>query len=142
MNYQEVIKYKLQTLIDLMLTDGVSPSDLSNNIFEKDYISISFCKENECIVGRLDFYDNENSSQNIQMIYTYSDNKRLIKIEEIINNTIELLWDRESREEELIKELISFMNYVYDSKQIEVFILSLPEILKAKVMEFMHTLIA
>lgn len=60
----------------------VSPSELSENIFEKQYISISFSKVGKCIIGKLDFYDSENHMQNIQMIYTYTTNKQLIRIEE------------------------------------------------------------
>ena len=77
MNYQKVIDYKLQMLIDLMLTDGVSPSDLSNNIFEKDYVSITFYKKSQYVIGKLDFYENENILQNIQMIYTYTNDKKI-----------------------------------------------------------------
>ncbi len=94
MNYQKVIDYKLQMLIDLMLTDGVSPSDLSNNIFEKDYVSITFYKKSQYVIGKLDFYENENILQNIQMIYTYTNDKKLIRIEEIHNEVRHLLWDR------------------------------------------------
>ena len=71
MNYQKVIEYKIQMLVDLMLTDGVSPSELSENIFEKQYISISFSKTNDYVIGKLNFYENEDLIQNIQMIYIF-----------------------------------------------------------------------
>lgn len=135
MDYQNVINFKLNTLIDLMLTRGVSPSDLADNIFEKDYISVSFSKANGHIIGKLNFYDAANMLQNIFMIYTYTADKELIRIEEIVNNSKRLMWDRENREEELIDELIYFMNCCYGKQQIEEFISSLPEKLKSKVVK-------
>lgn len=133
MNYQKVIDYKLQMIIDLMLTDGVSPSELSDNIFEKEYISISFSKTNGYIIGKLNFYENE--LQIIQMLYTYSFDKKLIRIEEEENGNRHLLWDRQKREEELIEELLYFLNYCYDNNQIAKFVSSLPDNLRNKVLE-------
>lgn len=142
MNYQKVIDYKLQMLIDLMLTDGVSPSDLSNNIFEKDYVSITFYKKSQYVIGKLDFYENENILQNIQMIYTYTNEKKLIRIEEIHNEVRHLLWDREKREDELIEELLYFMKCSYTYEQIEKFIMSLPQNLRMRILECISTLSA
>ena len=133
MNYQKVIEYKIQMLVDLMLTNGVSPSELSDNIFEKQYVSISFSKVSGCIIGKLNFYEEDNSAQNIQMIYTYTADKKLIRIEEEENGKRHLLWDRKKREEELIEELLYFMHYCYNSNQMEKFILSLPKCLRTKV---------
>lgn len=142
MNYQKVIEFKIQTLVDLMLTNGVSPSELSENIFEKQYISISFSKVGKCIIGKLDFYDSENHMQNIQMIYTYTTNKQLIRIEEEKNGEKCLLWDRKKREEELLEELLYFMNFCYDSNEIENFIMSLPPNLRTKVKDYILALSA
>ena len=142
MNYQKVIDYKLQMLIDLMLTDGVSPSDLSNNIFEKDYVSITFYKKSQYVIGKLDFYENENILQNIQMIYTYTNDKKLIRIEEIHNEVRHLLWDREKREDELIEEVLYFMKCSYTYEQIEKFIMSLPQNLRMRILECISTLSA
>ena len=142
MNYQKVIEYKIQMLIDLMLTDGVSPSELSENIFEKQYISISFSKINDYVIGKLNFYENENVMQNIQMIYTYTEDKKLIRIEEEENGKRLLLWDRKKREEELVEELLYFMKNCYDSTQIEKFILTLPECLRTKIEDYILNLSA
>lgn len=142
MNYQKVIEFKIQTLVDLMLTNGVSPSELSNNIFEKQYISISFSKVGKYIIGKLDFYDDENHTQNIQMIYTYTSDKQLIRIEEEQNGVNCLLWDRKKREEELLEELLYFMDFCYDGKGIENFIMSLPPNLRNKVKDYILALSA
>lgn len=142
MEFQKVIEYKLQMLIELMLTDGVSPAELSNNIFEKDYINISFSKKNEYVVGKLNFYDNGNILKEVQMIYTYSKDKVLLRVEETLNGQYSLLWDRKSREEELLEELVYFMKCCYNGKQIEKFISSLPVELRSKVAEYVALLIA
>lgn len=142
MNYQKVVEYKIQMLVDLMLTKGVSPSELADNIFEKQYISISFSKVSGCIIGKLNFYENEKCVHDIQMIYTYTGDKKLIRIEEEDNGKRHLLWDREKREEELVEELLYFMHYCYNSDQMEKFILSLPKCLRTKVKEHLHILSA
>lgn len=142
MNYQKVIEYKIQMLVELMLTDGVSPSELSENIFEKQYISISFSKINGYVIGKLNFYENENVMQNIQMIYTYTEDKKLIRIEEEENGKRLLLWDRKKREEELVEELLYFMKYCYDSTQMEKFILTLPECLRTNIEDYILILSA
>ncbi len=142
MNYQKVIEYKIQMLVDLMLTDGVSPSELSENIFEKQYISISFSKTNDYVIGKLNFYENEDLIQNIQMIYTYTDDKKLIKIEEEENGKKLLLWDRRKREEELVEELLYFMKNCYNRAQMEKFILTLPEFLRIKIEDYILNLTA
>lgn len=142
MNYQKVIEYKIRMLVDLMLTNGVSPSELSDNIFEKQYLSISFSKVDGYIIGKLDFYDGENYMQNIQMFYTYTNDKKLIRIEEEENGERHLLWDRKKREEELVEELLYFMNFCYDSNEIENFIMSLPPNLRTKVKDYILDLSA
>lgn len=142
MDYQKVIEYKIQMLVDLMLTDGVSPSELSDNIFEKQYISISFCKINGYVIGKLRFHENENMMQNIQMIYTYTEDKKLIRIEEEENGKRFLLWDRKKREGELVEELLYFMKCCYDSTQIERFIMTLPECLRSKIEKYIPNLSA
>lgn len=142
MDYQKVIEYKIKALIDLMMTDGVSPSELSSNIFEENYISISFSKRDDYIIGKIVFYENEELLQNIQMIYTYTKERRLVKIEEKVNDLVHLLWDRQSREEDLIQELLFFMNKSYDTSQIKRFIMTLPEGLKEKVIAYEKLLIA
>lgn len=142
MNYQNVIDYKIQMLIDLMLTDGVSPCELSDNIFEEKYISISFSKINGYIVGKLNFYENENVLQNVQMIYTYSKDKVLMKIEEEVSGKKQLLWDRKSREEDLMEEILYYLKHCYNQKQIDKFIMSLPKNLKDRISEYMSTLSA
>lgn len=142
MDYQKVINFKLNTLIDLMLTKGVSPSELADNIFDEDYLSISFSKTNEYIVGKLNFFDKGEVLQNIYMLYTYSKDKRLVQIEEIVNGDKHLLWSRRSREEELITELLYFMNCCYNAQQIDEFISSLPEELKDIVVKYANMLSA
>lgn len=142
MDYQEVIKYKIKTLIDLMLTDGVSPSELVANIFEENYINISFSKKKGYVIGKLDFYENGELLQNIHMTYTYTKEKRLIKIEEKVDGLVHLLWDRQSREEDLIQEILFFMSKCYDVSQVERFIMTLPEEVKGKVVAYIKQLSA
>ena len=76
------------------------------------------------------------------MIYTYTEDKKLIRIEEEENGKRLLLWDRKKREEELVEELLYFMKYCYDSTQMEKFILTLPECLRTKIEDYILILSA
>lgn len=130
MNFKKAIDYKIKTLIDIMITAGVSPSDLANNVFDKEYISISFKKKNDKVIGNLKFYERTKSLQIIEMYYTYNEEKKLIRIEENVNGIVNLLWDRNKREEDLIKETLYLMKSCYTAKQIVKFIYTLPDEIK------------
>lgn len=142
MNYSEIINYKIKMLIDLVLTKGVSPSDLADNIFEEKYVNISFSREENHIIGRVNFYVSELPKQCTEMIYTYTNEKQLIRVEESINGRIEILWDRESRESELLNEIIYFMRTCYNDKQINNFIKTLPEELAERLESTFNSAIA
>lgn len=124
MNFKEVIEYKINTLIDLMITDGVSPNDLANNIFLDKYENISFYKEDDFIIGKLSFKTDLNEL--IQMRYIYSKDNRILRIEEQVNGKNNVLWDRSMRESEMVKDLLEFLTVAYEPKQVESFIKTLP----------------
>lgn len=124
MNFKEVIEYKINTLIDLMLTDGVSPKDLANNIFLDKYKNISFYKKDGFIIGDLSFESDLNEL--VQMKYTYSEDSRILRIEEQINEKNTVLWDRSMRESEITKDLLEFLTMAYEPKQVESIIKTLP----------------
>ncbi|MGD9566773.1 MAG: hypothetical protein AB7V48_00365 [Sedimentibacter sp.] len=124
MNFKEVIEYKINMLIDLMITDGVSPNDLANNIFLDKYENISFYKEDDFIIGKLSFKTDLNEL--IQMRYIYSKDNRILRIEEQVNGKNNVLWDRSMRESEMVKDLLEFLTVAYEPKQVESFIKTLP----------------
>ena len=130
MDFSKVINYKINILIDLMLTDGVSPSDLVNNIFDDIYSRISYYKKDSNIVGELEFYDINDNDKLVKLIYTYSNDKKVLRIEEQVRNETTILWDRSMREKELISEIVCLLKKVYSPKQLITFIEALPEQLK------------
>lgn len=123
MRLDKVVDAKINMLVDLMLTDGVGPSEFAENIFTKEYNEVSFYKNGEYIVGKLVFVVDDKITE---MKYTYTINKKLIRIEERINSKFVILWDREMREDEIIREIILYMNNLYKPEQILKFINSLP----------------
>lgn len=142
MNLKKAIDYKIETLIGIMITDGVSPSDLANNVFDKEYISISFCKKEDKVIGTLKFYELNKKIQIIEMFYTYTENKKLMRIEEKLDGNVNLLWDRCDREEDLIKEILHLMQGCYNAKQIDAFIATLPSQTRDKILAHSNVLTA
>ena len=55
MSLKSIIEEKVDRLINIMLTDGVQPGDLANNIFTNCYKKISFMKSSNNIIGELTF---------------------------------------------------------------------------------------
>ena len=131
MNIREVIDYKINLLIEIMLTDGVSPSDLANNIFSDEYTDISFHKDGECIIGELSFMKKERNDF-IKMKYSYNLNMRVQRIDEYTNAKWVCLWDRNMREQEIVIEIIELMKSSHTKSQIIDFISSLPLEIKSK----------
>ncbi len=130
MKIKEVIDYKIGLLLDLLLTDGVSPSDLANNIFLEEYSEIVFHKDKEMVIAELIFI--ENGTKEVKMVYSYDGHMKVQRIEEYINSNKKLLWDRSMREQELINEIIDLMKTSYTVAQIDKFISTLPDFLRTK----------
>lgn len=129
-----LIKLKIEKLIDLMLTSGIQPSDLADNIFLNEYQSIIYKKDNQSIVGELVFKDNtENKITNVIMRYSYDLEKKVNKIEEEIDGKVTVLWDRNITESELINDIIDTMNANYTIEEVKKFIMTLPEEIKQKI---------
>lgn len=132
MDIKKVIDYKVNLLIDIMLTDGVSPSDLANNIFTEEYTDISFHKDGDFIYAEISFYDIE-KTENVKMKYLYNKLMRVQRIEEFSCSKWSLLWDRNMREQELANEIIEFMKLCYNATQINEFVNTLPDNVRCKV---------
>ena len=128
-----LIEDKLDTLVKLMLTAGVQPSELADNVFLSDYKSISFSKKDNSVVGELVFEEMIGEiSIDVLLRYYYDTSKRVVLIEEEINNRTKVLWDRDTKEIELINEVVSLLKEL-DTKKVSEFISSLPSELSDKV---------
>ena|SRR5690625_4616422 len=128
------IKESLSTLVKLMLTPGIKPSELADNVFLKDYKSISFFKKNEMTVGELTFIEIiGNNSYDVLLRYYYDTSKRVILIEEELNGKNTIVWDREASEIEIINEIVYLLK-TYEPRNITNFLSSLPTELSNKVL--------
>ena len=128
-----VIKKKINDLINLMLTDGVQPSDLADNIFFESYVQIRYEKINGEIIGELVFKEKtEDKELETTLRYFYGINKKIIRIEEEISDLKRIIWDRDYEEARMINDIVSMMMDCYLPDQIEKFTNTLPEDLRLK----------
>ncbi|WP_312198324.1 hypothetical protein [Anaerospora hongkongensis] len=134
MSAQSILKKKIDDLISLMLTDGVQPSDLADNIFFDSYVKVSYIKINDEVIGELVFVEESDSLQNaITLRYFYDLSRKVVRIEEENYNCKKIVWDRNHQEAQMINEIIDMMNELYLPEQIKKFISTLPEELKLKI---------
>lgn len=129
-----VVKKKFDDLIDLLLTKGAQPNDLADNIFLQNYTSIQYRKMGELVIGELGFIELINGKEEeVFLRYFYDQDRRILKIEEQIVDKIATVWSRESRESELINEIVGILKNYYTSEQVQKVINTLPDQLRAKI---------
>jgi hypothetical protein len=127
------IDEKLNTLVKLMLTSGVQPSELADNVFLKDYTSIKFFKQNNKTVGELTFFEvYDNSSVEVILRYFYDSLQRVILIEEEYLGEKSIIWDRDTKELEIINEVVHLLK-MHDKNNINSFLSTLPKELCEKI---------
>lgn len=139
MAISDVIQYKLDRLISLMLNDGVQPGELTDNIFLNEYKQISYRKCEDSIIGEVvisESIGNEHTDYVLRYIYTLD--KRIMRIEEEKLGKIVIQWDRDIIETELINDIVDLLKIHYTEAQMEGFISSLPNDLYNKILKFIH----
>lgn len=135
MNSLGLLQTKLNDLIHLLLTDGVQPADLSDNIFFTSYEEITYKKVNGQVIGELTFLENRYSCEiTIKLRYYYSNDKKIMKIEEEIAGEVQVVWDRNLSEKKLVDEIMVILKKAYNKQQLSNFIRSLPEHLQIKIL--------
>lgn len=138
-----LIELEIEKLLDLMLTSGIQPSDLADNIFLNEYKSVSYKKQNQNIIGELVFEDMiESKIVSVIMRYSYDHDKKINKIEEEVDGKAIVLWDRSVAEGELINDIIDTMNTKYSNDEVGKFIMTLPEELKHKINSIKNSQVA
>ncbi|MEK4324696.1 hypothetical protein MKX70_02270 [Paenibacillus sp. FSL R7-0312] len=143
MNVTIEIKCKIDELIHLLLTDGVQPSDLTDNIFLDDYSNISYRRQNQMIIGELVFREEMfNKLVETKLRYYYSLDKKLLRIDEETYKGTNVIWDRDTTEANILDELLVLLNKSYEQEQISRFLSTLPSNLKTKIEKKLHSLIA
>lgn len=129
-----VLRPKLDTLINLLLTAGVQPGELADNIFLESYKRISYERRKQDIVGELEYIEYTDCKKiDITIRYYYGFDKRINRIEEESEGTLLILWDRGIAEYELVNDIVDIMKSCYTDKEIKSFMLSFPEELRAKI---------
>lgn len=131
MSLQDLLKSKLDRLINIMLTDGVQPSDFADNISLDCYKKISYYKLNDNIIGELTISEEQNIDTVLR--YVYNSSMRLMRIEEESLGVTKIEWDRNESETELINEIVEIIQTQYTDEQMSNFLNSLPENIKDKI---------
>jgi len=133
MKKHNIFKKKMDRLVSIMLIDGVQPSDLAENIFEKPYKKITMIKNNDFICLDIVFEENiekfaeDNKIVETTLRYTYNNDKQLTKIERIDGKTKNAVWDRDKTINNLIKDIIAILKNNKNKHRISNFINSLPK---------------
>ncbi|MGG1574519.1 hypothetical protein [Fictibacillus sp. NRS-1165] len=70
----------------------------------------------------------------VALKYVYNAEKMLLRIEEEVHGQVNVLWDRNNTESELINEIISLLKQSYSTNEVNKFITSLPNELAKKLM--------
>lgn len=128
----QIVLKKINDLISLVLTDGVQPSDLADNIFVDSYVKVGYTKINGEVTGELVF-EEEGSIRTITTLrYFYNVHRKITRIEEEVHNAKKVIWDRSHQEAQMINEIVDMMEELYSTEQIKTFIASLPENIQTK----------
>lgn len=127
MNTEKLIDNKIESIINLTITKGVQPEELAENIWNKNYINLNLYKENNFIVCSLKFLD---EGIEVNMKYIYNSDKYLIRIEEIVNGNLSILWDKDIKLQILIDDLNELLFNEYSKEKAEKILNTLPEKLR------------
>ncbi|MBL0385914.1 hypothetical protein JJB07_04550 [Tumebacillus sp. ITR2] len=126
-----IIRDIIQELVHLRLDKGVSPQELSNNIFEEGYQEVRIQKIFEEIHCILTFVDNDMFSDKrikIKYKYIYNQNQYLQQILNISNKNVLSIWNRDEEEMRLIKLIEDqYLLMEKTSDELGAFLRSLPE---------------
>ncbi|MHC2146423.1 hypothetical protein [Pseudomonas sp. 210_17 TE3656] len=104
----ESIKMLVDELSTLHVTRGVQPSELIDNLFEKDYVESSARKTSQGLVFELTFQeaDDDGSSSKVTMRYTYDLSRHLVLVEQkVAAKRFSIQWDRARAVQERLGKL-------------------------------------
>ena len=133
----------LNKISDLHLTFGVQPNELVEAAFNENYGSFEIRKNATCLLLLMTFYEYDGNDKSIiKMRYSYSLDKRLIRVEQKIDNSqYKKQWDRIECMDNFIKELASELSALNERSAVEGILNRLPNDLLGRVMP-MLTIVA
>lgn len=124
----------IELLIQIMNTKGVQPSDLVDNIFIEEYSSLNFSKKKGHIYGQIEYIERHGQINiPVVLVYKYNEKKEVIKITETIDGLSTVVWDRGSKETDLINEILALASIELSALDFTKFVDSLPETLAKKI---------
>ena len=113
-----VIQKKIKEIVNLELTKGVRPSDLVDNIFDKNYQTIKITKDVKSISMEIVYLEKHvNTEISVALTYFYDKDAKVYLITEKVDGNEAILWSREERNRDLIVELKQLLeNCSYSTK--------------------------
>ncbi|MGF2165700.1 hypothetical protein [Enterococcus avium] len=113
-----VIQKKIKEIVNLELTKGVRPSDLVDNIFDKNYQTIKITKDVKSISMEIVYLEKHvNTEISVALTYFYDKDEKVYLITEKVDGNEAILWSREERNRDLIVELKQLLeNCSYSTK--------------------------
>lgn len=82
---RNIMDEAIQGLLNLHLTKGVQPSDLSDNLFDQEYTDFNIKKKNDALTLDLSYMEETDyHPQKVSMRYTYNLDRYLVLIEQKI----------------------------------------------------------
>ena len=135
MGAKDVLMSKVNRVIELMLADGVQPSDIADNVFLDGYECVCYKKAGDYIIGEVTISEDEDDEERgkYTLRYVYNKKKRIERIEEEVKGKTELLWDREEIVTHLVVDIIGILKAQYSACEMDRFVTSLPHDLYIKI---------
>lgn len=126
----ESIKMLVDELSTLHVTRGVQPSELIDNLFEKDYVESSARKTSQGLVFELTFQeaDDDGSSSKVTMRYTYDLSRNLVLVEQkVAAKRFSIQWDRARAVQERLGKLEALLAERLPLEKVGTILSTMPE---------------
>lgn len=133
MEYVREIKKLVDELVNLRLNKGVTPTELMENIYNRDYTEIKAKRHLNNLICSVNFYDTELFGEKrvkYQYIYIYDQDYYLQEIQQLKKKNKETIWSRETEESNLLESIIRLLKKIDDLEAVGKFIKSLPKDLR------------
>lgn len=133
MEYVREIKKLVDELVNLRLNKGVTPTELMENIYNRDYTEIKAKRHLNNLICFVNFYDTEFFGEKrvkYQYIYIYNQDNYLQEIQQLKKKNKEIIWNRETEESNLLESIVRLLRKIDDSEAVDKFNLTLPKDLK------------
>lgn len=128
-----MISHEIESLVSKLtatyLAKGVQPSEIADTLYERNYIDMNITKVKDKLVMTFTFEDDDEHLSLNTMRYTYSPDKKLIRVEQKVGRgRYKVQWDRAEDLQTTLSQILSHASSVSEQHSL---MKSLPEELKS-----------